>query len=70
MLGIHPDYVIKVRKDVLEEEDGTMLIHGLQNLNHKRIILPMQAQLAPDAALLERRYLEFRGASSGFNSEL
>jgi putative restriction endonuclease len=29
LMGIRPDYLIEVRKDVLEEEDGPVLLHGL-----------------------------------------
>jgi len=31
--GIRPDYVIEIRKDLLDEEDGPMLIHGVKDLN-------------------------------------
>ena len=30
ILGVRPDYIIRVRADVLEEADGPMLRHGLQ----------------------------------------
>ena len=29
LLGVHPDRVVHVRRDVLEEVDGPMLMHGL-----------------------------------------
>ena len=32
MLGVHPSYVIHVRRDILEEVDGPILRHGLQGL--------------------------------------
>jgi len=60
LVGIRPDYVIEVRKDVLDEDDGPMLIHGLKELNQRRIILPTPPALSPDPVLLERRYEEFR----------
>ncbi len=60
-LGIRPDYVIEIRKDVLDEEDGPMLIHGLKELNNRKIILPSPQRLSPDPALLEQRFGEFRG---------
>ena len=63
LIGIRPDYVIEVRKDVLDEEDGPMLIYGLKALNRKKIILPSPASLSPDPSLLEKRYDEFRAAS-------
>jgi putative restriction endonuclease len=62
IVGVRPDYVIEVRQDILTEEDGPMLKHGLVGLNKKRIILPSPAKLSPDKLLLERRYEEFRAA--------
>ena len=58
-IGIRPDYVVEVRRDVLEEEDGPMLIHGLQGMHDTRIVLPRKAAEKPDPELLERRYEEF-----------
>jgi putative restriction endonuclease len=58
--GIRLDYVIEIRKDVLDKEDGPMLIHGLKDLNRKKIVLPSPQSLSPDPDLLERRYEEFR----------
>jgi putative restriction endonuclease len=60
-IGIRPDYIIEVRKDVLDEEDGPMLIHGLKELNNRKIILPSPRTLSPDPVLLEQRYEEYRG---------
>jgi putative restriction endonuclease len=60
IVGVRPDYVIEVRQDVLDEEDGPMLKHGLVELNKKHIILPSPAKLSPDKLLLEKRYEEFR----------
>ena len=34
MLGVTPDYIIQVRSDILEEEDGPVLQHGLKGLNN------------------------------------
>ncbi len=62
IFGIRPDYLIEVRKDILGETDGPMLIHGLQELNNKRIIVPIQRESTPDPELLERRYVDFRKA--------
>jgi hypothetical protein len=59
-IGIRPDYFIEVRKDILDEEDGPILLHGLKDLNRKKIILPSPNNLSPDPELLERRYEEFR----------
>lgn len=62
LFAIRPDYLIEVRKDVMKEEDGPMLLHGLQEINNHRIILPTPAKLSPDKLLLEKRYEEFRAA--------
>ena len=40
VLGIRPDLVIDVRRDVLEEIDGPMLRHGLQEMRGVRIRVP------------------------------
>lgn len=58
-LGIRPDFVIQVRRDVLSEEDGPMLLHGLQDLHEKRIILPRSKVNYPSHEKLETRYEEF-----------
>jgi putative restriction endonuclease len=63
LLGLRPDYIIEVRKDVLDEEDGPMLLHGLKNLSEKRILLPSPPELSPSKILLEKRYAEFKIAS-------
>jgi putative restriction endonuclease len=58
-LGIRPDHVVEIRKDVLKEKDGPMLIHGLQGLHGTRILVPGPSELRPDVGLLEQRYRKF-----------
>ena len=60
ILGIRPDYVIEINKEVLEEEDGPVLLHGLQKLHQAQIILPRSRNLYPDPKRLESRYADFR----------
>jgi putative restriction endonuclease len=60
IIAIRPDYIIEVRKDVLKEKDGPMLLYGLQELQDRKIILPKPARLHPDTHLLEKRYEEYR----------
>jgi len=60
ILGIRPDYVIEINKDVLEEEDGPMLRHGLQGLHQSPIVLPRSRGFYPDPKRLEVRYAEFK----------
>lgn len=62
-LGIRPDYVIRIRPDVLRETDGPMLRHGLQGLHNNRLIIPRRANLRPSTDLLERRWKLFEVAA-------
>ena len=61
-IGVTPDYLIKVREDILDEEDGPMLLHGLKGLHDRRILLPRMQKLRPARELLERRFEQFRVA--------
>ena len=60
IIGISPDYIIKVRPDVLEEADGPMLKHGLQGMDGQTIILPRHEIQRPDRGFLEKRFEVFR----------
>lgn len=61
-VGVRDDYTVEVRQDVLEEEDGPMLIHGLQGLHGTRIVLPRKRDWRPDPVLLSWRYERFQAA--------
>ena len=64
LIGVRPDYVVEVRADVLEEEDGPMLLHGLKGMHRIELpVLPRKADEKPDREMLERRYEEFLGAA-------
>lgn len=65
LIGIRPDLVVQVRQDILDEEDGPMLIHGLQGFHERRILVPRRAEERPQTQLLERRYQKFLAASPG-----
>ncbi len=58
-VGVRPDYVVEVRHDLLDEEDGPTLVHGIQALHGRRIILPRDAALQPGKERLEIRYERF-----------
>jgi putative restriction endonuclease len=62
IVGIRPDYVTEVRADLLAEEDGPMLRHGLQGIHGQRILLPRSPAQHPDTTALELRYEQFRVA--------
>jgi putative restriction endonuclease len=59
ILGINENYRIEVRKDVLEEVDGPMLRFGLQDLHHKKMILPGSKRDYPDLDVVRGRYEKF-----------
>jgi putative restriction endonuclease len=62
ILGVHPDLHVEIRMDILREEDGPMLQHGLQGFHEIRIGIPRAAALQPDRGFLEERYDIFRRA--------
>jgi len=62
ILGVRPDLVIDVRRDILDEADGPMLRHGIQEMAGVRLTVPRQRSAHPDRDSLERRYEEFRAA--------
>jgi putative restriction endonuclease len=64
MLGIRPDLIVEIRKDILDESDGPLLIHGLKEWHNKRlIVVPHAAQHKPRPDFLEERFALFRRAS-------
>lgn len=60
ILGIRPDLTIHVRADVLDEVDGPMLRHGIQEHHNKPLMVtPSAKRDRPDVVRLERRYEAF-----------
>jgi len=60
-IGIRPDLVIEVRGDILREEDGPMLLHGLKGHHGQRLLkLPRRESDRPRSDFLEERYRLFR----------
>ena len=62
ILGVRPDLVIQIRRDILEEVDGPMLLHGLQQMHGSRLHVPRPEELRPRREFLEERYELFRKA--------
>jgi putative restriction endonuclease len=58
-ISVRPDYIIEVRKDVLDETDGPMLKHGLQGMHGQRIQLPGRSAQQPNRELLNLRHQRF-----------
>ena len=63
LLGIDPRYTVHINSSLLEEVDGPMLKHGLQEM-HKRVLkLPRRRTDWPDPQRLALRWDDFRSAS-------
>lgn len=64
ILGVRPDLVVEIRHDLLDEVDGPMLRHGLQERHGRRLmVVPRVRREQPDRQRLALRYDEFRKAS-------
>ena len=63
ILGISPDYSVHISRKVLEEHDGPMLRHGIQELDGTRIILPARSIDRPDPDRLALRFERWQTAS-------
>jgi len=62
ILGVDPDYRIHLRRDVLEEHDGPMLRHGLQEIHGSLLHTPKSAAKKPDREFLSWRFERFVAA--------
>ncbi len=63
ILGITPDHVVEISRQLLDEVDGPMLRHGLQEMHGSRIRAPANPRSRPDPDRLARRYEVFSQAS-------
>lgn len=63
VLGISPDYEVFIDREVLEETDGPMLLHGLQEMHGRTIRLPRAQRDRPDPERLATRFAVFSTAS-------
>lgn len=63
LIGVQPDkLVVEVRRDVREDNDGPMLLHGLKEMQGVELHLPSVRRAHPDRTRLEERWEEFRHA--------
>jgi len=61
-LGITPHLEVRINSKLLNEVDGPMLKHGLQNMHGSIICVPRSATARPDSERLDQRYEEFKSA--------
>lgn len=64
LLGVDSRHTVHINRDLLEETDGPMLKHGLQEMHGVRLHLPRQRRLRPDPTHLEERFEGFIAAQS------
>jgi len=62
MLGVTPDYEVRIAFRLLEEIDGPMLKHGLQEMHGRQLSLPRRRPDRPDRDHLAWRYERFGAA--------
>jgi putative restriction endonuclease len=62
ILGVDADYRVHIRRDVLEEHDGPMLQHGLQELHGSSIQVPRRTEHLPNREYLAERFTLFLAA--------
>gem|GEM_PF-1047423 len=62
IIGIDPDARVHVREDILQEKDGPMLKHGLQEMAGSSLVLPRSVDLRPNRDFLAERFELFRAA--------
>lgn len=62
IVGIDPDYRLHVRGDVLDEIDGPMLRHGLQEMHGGKLIVPRREGDRPNREYLAERFEKFQAA--------
>jgi putative restriction endonuclease len=64
LLGITPDLQVEINRDVLDEIDGPMLRHGLQDMHGATISLPRHRRDHPSRDGLALKYDQFRDRSA------
>jgi putative restriction endonuclease len=62
-LGITPHLKVQINSRLLNEVDGPMLKHGLQEMHGTTIGVPRSVATQPDPGRLEVRYEQFKAAS-------
>jgi putative restriction endonuclease len=62
LLGISPDYDVRINRDLMAEIDGPMLRHGLQEMDRRPLALPKRRADYPSKERLAERFVEFRTA--------
>ncbi len=59
LMGITADYLVQINTALLQEIDGPMLRHGLQEMHGRTLTTPLRRQDRPDRDRLQLRYDRF-----------
>lgn len=62
LLGISPNYDVSINRGLMEEIDGPMLRHGLQEMDGRKLTLPPRRSDRPSRARLAERFDDYRAA--------
>jgi len=62
LMGIRPDNVVEINRDLLAERDGPMLKYGLQQMHGTTITLPRRKIERPSTDALAVRYEQFKAS--------
>lgn len=60
IVGITPDLTVAIRDDVLREQDGPMLLHGLKDFHNEKLQVPGPLGQRPSREFLAERFEVFR----------
>jgi len=65
IVGIDPDLIVHVREDILDEQDGPMLLHGIKETHRKRLcVIPKSRADRPSREGLAERFARFEVSRS------
>lgn len=62
LMGITPDFEVRINEDLLLEVDGPMLKHGLQEMHKRKLWLPSDEKNLPKIENLDYRFQQFIAA--------
>ena len=65
LLGITPDYEVRLNHELLDIIDGPMLRHGLQEMHGRQLTLPRRRDDHPDPERIDLRYMDFMNVDIG-----
>lgn len=59
LLGVSADYTVHLDRHLLDEVDGPMLRHGLQDMHGVKLVVPRRREFQPSREALSERFASF-----------